>query len=88
MPSRTSSSEFIIPVHKFWKSLDHSFSVGMMFKMRFETEDAAERRCDLIEPASLQLNYVIFSLKWRREDVLYHAINALIVFFFVADTQD
>ncbi|XWS12589.1 hypothetical protein CRYUN_Cryun37aG0103000 [Craigia yunnanensis] len=42
---RASSSEFIIPVHKFWKSLDHSFSVGMRFKMRFETEDAAERRC-------------------------------------------
>ncbi|XP_022720829.1 LOW QUALITY PROTEIN: auxin response factor 3-like [Durio zibethinus] len=41
---RASSSEFIIPVHKFWKSLNHSFSVGMRFKMRFETEDAAERR--------------------------------------------
>ncbi|WRX27072.1 B3 DNA binding domain - like 10 [Theobroma cacao] len=41
---RASSSEFIIPVHKFWKSLDHSFAVGMRFKMRFETEDAAERR--------------------------------------------
>ncbi|MFQ6642996.1 hypothetical protein Gotur_017394 [Gossypium turneri] len=39
-----SSSEFIIPVHKFWKSLDHSFSVGMRFKMRFESEDAAEGR--------------------------------------------
>ncbi|XWS19654.1 hypothetical protein CRYUN_Cryun31cG0034000 [Craigia yunnanensis] len=41
---RASSSAFIIPVHKFWKSLDRSFSVGMRFKMRFETEDAAERR--------------------------------------------
>ncbi|XVF27577.1 hypothetical protein REPUB_Repub14bG0120500 [Reevesia pubescens] len=41
---RASLSEFIIPVHKFWKSLDHSFSAGMRFKMRFETEDAAERR--------------------------------------------
>ncbi|XWS18450.1 hypothetical protein CRYUN_Cryun32bG0044700 [Craigia yunnanensis] len=41
---RASSSEFIIPGHTFWKSLDHSFSVGMRFKMRFETEDAAERR--------------------------------------------
>ncbi|XVE51402.1 hypothetical protein DITRI_Ditri02bG0037500 [Diplodiscus trichospermus] len=41
---RASSSEFIIPVHKFLKSLDHSFTVGMRFKMRFETEDAAERR--------------------------------------------
>ncbi|KAL4289597.1 hypothetical protein GQ457_14G009560 [Hibiscus cannabinus] len=41
---RASSSEFIVPICKFRKSLDHSFSVGMRFKMRFETEDAAERR--------------------------------------------
>ncbi|OMO65252.1 hypothetical protein COLO4_31402 [Corchorus olitorius] len=41
---RASSSEFIIPVNKFWKSLHHPFSAGMRFKMRFETEDAAERR--------------------------------------------
>ncbi|MED6157236.1 Arf GTPase arf3 [Stylosanthes scabra] len=41
---RFSSSDFIIPVHKFWKSLDYSYSVGMRFRMRFETEDAAERR--------------------------------------------
>lgn len=41
---RGSLSEFVIPVRKFLKSIDHSFSVGMRFKMRFETEDAAERR--------------------------------------------
>ncbi|KAJ6364253.1 hypothetical protein OIU76_029237 [Salix suchowensis] len=41
---RPSSSEFIIPFNKFMKSLDQSFSVGMRIKMRFETEDAAERR--------------------------------------------
>ncbi|XP_061338644.1 auxin response factor 3-like [Gastrolobium bilobum] len=41
---RVSSSEFIIPIHKFLKSLDYSYSVGMRFRMRFETEDAAERR--------------------------------------------
>ncbi|KAM6551167.1 hypothetical protein CsatB_000975 [Cannabis sativa] len=41
---RASSSPFIIPVRKFLRSLDHPFSVGMRFKMRFETEDAAERR--------------------------------------------
>ncbi|KAK7290760.1 hypothetical protein RIF29_05421 [Crotalaria pallida] len=39
-----SSSEFIIPLHKFSKSFDCSYSVGMRFRMRFETEDAAERR--------------------------------------------
>ncbi|KAF7803399.1 auxin response factor 3 [Senna tora] len=42
---RVSSSEFIIPLHKFLKSLDNFYSVGMRFKLRFETEDAAERRC-------------------------------------------
>ncbi|KAG6778795.1 hypothetical protein POTOM_015142 [Populus tomentosa] len=41
---RASSSEFIIPFNKFLKSLDQSFSAGMRVKMRFETEDAAERR--------------------------------------------
>ncbi|KAG6641316.1 hypothetical protein CIPAW_09G064500 [Carya illinoinensis] len=41
---RASSSEFIIPLRKFLKSLQHSISVGMRFKMRFEAEDAAERR--------------------------------------------
>nr|WHM53216.1 auxin response factor 2 [Paeonia lactiflora] len=41
---RASLSEFIIPFSKFSKSLDHSFSVGARFKMRFETEDSAERR--------------------------------------------
>lgn len=41
---RVSSSEFIIPVQKFLKSLDCSYSVGMRFRMHFESEDAAERR--------------------------------------------
>jgi auxin response factor len=41
---RIGSSEFIIPIHKFLKSLDYSYSVGMRFRMRFESEDAAERR--------------------------------------------
>ncbi|TKY59204.1 Auxin response factor 3 [Spatholobus suberectus] len=41
---RASSSEFIIPIHKFLKSLDYSYSVGMRFRVRFETEDATERR--------------------------------------------
>ncbi|XP_050371575.1 auxin response factor 3 [Argentina anserina] len=41
---RASSSEFIIPFRKFLRSLGHSFCAGMRFKMRVETEDAAERR--------------------------------------------
>ncbi|CAN0853276.1 Auxin response factor 2 [Linum grandiflorum] len=42
---RDSSSEFVIPLNKFMKSLDYSFCAGMRFKMRFETEDSSERRC-------------------------------------------
>ncbi|KAL5998815.1 hypothetical protein ACLOJK_009763 [Asimina triloba] len=41
---RESQSEFIITYSKFSKSFDHSFPIGMRFKMRFDTEDAAERR--------------------------------------------
>ncbi|KAH9315720.1 hypothetical protein KI387_024347, partial [Taxus chinensis] len=41
---RTSPAEFVIPYHKFVKSVNQSLSIGMRFKMRFETEDAAERR--------------------------------------------
>lgn len=42
---RSSSSDFVIPFCKFSKSLVNSFTPGMRFKMRVETEDAAERRC-------------------------------------------
>lgn len=41
---RGSSSDFIVPYHKFSKTLAHPFSAGMRFKMRVETEDAAEQR--------------------------------------------
>ncbi|XP_073007277.1 auxin response factor 15-like isoform X1 [Typha latifolia] len=41
---RTSPSEFIVPYWKFTKSFGNPFSVGMRFKMRYESEDAGERR--------------------------------------------
>ncbi|KQK04890.1 hypothetical protein BRADI_2g16610v3 [Brachypodium distachyon] len=41
---RLSQSEFIVPYWKFTKSLSQPFSVGLRFKMRYESEDAAERR--------------------------------------------
>ncbi|XP_042520213.1 auxin response factor 3-like isoform X1 [Macadamia integrifolia] len=41
---RATQSEFIIPYRKFSRSLDNLFSVGMRFKMRVESEEAAERR--------------------------------------------
>ncbi|KAJ0963110.1 hypothetical protein J5N97_028232 [Dioscorea zingiberensis] len=42
---RTSQSGFIIPYLKYTKSFTHSCSIGMRFRMRFESEDPAERRC-------------------------------------------
>ncbi|KAM0874987.1 hypothetical protein ACQ4PT_037092 [Festuca glaucescens] len=41
---RLSQSEFIVPYWKFTKSFSQPFSVGLRFKMRHESEDAAERR--------------------------------------------
>ncbi|KAL0307785.1 UNVERIFIED_CONTAM: Auxin response factor 3 [Sesamum calycinum] len=40
---RARSSEIIVPYRKFSKSLAHSFSCGMRFKIRCETEDSSER---------------------------------------------
>ncbi|WOK91511.1 auxin response factor 15-like isoform X1 [Canna indica] len=41
---RASSSEFIVPYWKLVKSLNNSISVGMRFKMLYESDDATERR--------------------------------------------
>ncbi|KAL6610780.1 hypothetical protein ACP70R_040749 [Stipagrostis hirtigluma subsp. patula] len=41
---RISQSEFILPYSMFMKSLSRPFSAGMRFKMRYESEDATERR--------------------------------------------
>ncbi|KAB2029471.1 hypothetical protein ES319_D05G166000v1 [Gossypium barbadense] len=76
-PSRASSSEFIIPVHKFWKSLDHSFSVGMRFKMRFESEDAAEGRYTGVVTGISEMDPVRWSgSKWRCLLVRWDDIDA------------
>ncbi|KAM1515855.1 hypothetical protein ACFXTH_014881 [Malus domestica] len=38
------TSQFIIGLNKYWEAVNNKFSVGMRFKMRFEGEDAPERR--------------------------------------------
>lgn len=38
------TSQFIIGVNKYLEAVNHGFSVGMRFKMRFEGEDSPERR--------------------------------------------
>ncbi|MBA0839489.1 hypothetical protein Goarm_005203 [Gossypium armourianum] len=77
---RASSSDFVIPVHKFWKCLDPSFSIGMRFKMQFEAEDAAERRYNLIESPTLEFKLFDFQPKEESKDLLYHVMKALIDF--------
>jgi Auxin response factor len=41
---RSSSADYIIPFGKFTKSLGNPLSIGMRFKMRYESEDSAEKR--------------------------------------------
>ncbi|XP_048335314.2 auxin response factor 1 [Ziziphus jujuba] len=41
---RTSRSEFLVSVNKYLEARSHKLSVGMRFKMRFEGEEAPERR--------------------------------------------
>ncbi|CAL4909552.1 unnamed protein product [Urochloa decumbens] len=41
---RLSQSEFIVPYSKFMKSFSQPFSAGLRFKMRYESDDATERR--------------------------------------------
>ncbi|EPS68815.1 auxin response factor 1 [Genlisea aurea] len=41
---RSSQSEFVISVNKYLDAQNHKLSVGMRFKMRFEAEEAPERR--------------------------------------------
>ncbi|KAK4411518.1 Auxin response factor 18 [Sesamum angolense] len=38
------TSQFIIGLNKYLEAMQHGFSVGMRFKMRFEGEDSPERR--------------------------------------------
>lgn len=46
--SRGGSSQFIVPYNRFMKSLANSFSPGVRFKMRVETEDAEDRRFEIV----------------------------------------
>lgn len=41
---RTSRSEFLVSVNKYLEAKSHKLSVGMRFKMRFEGDEAPERR--------------------------------------------
>nr|BAJ88701.1 predicted protein [Hordeum vulgare subsp. vulgare] len=49
---RSGASEFIVPYWRFSKSLNHTFSIGMRFKVSNESDDANERSTGLISGIS------------------------------------
>uniref|UniRef100_A0A0D3GAT7 Auxin response factor n=1 Tax=Oryza barthii TaxID=65489 RepID=A0A0D3GAT7_9ORYZ len=62
---RLSQSEFIVPYWKFMKSLSQPFSVGLRFKMRYESEDATERRYTGIITGSGDTDPMWHGSKWK-----------------------
>ncbi|KAL5711402.1 ADP-ribosylation factor 4 [Ranunculus cassubicifolius] len=63
---RGSPAEFVIPYQKFAKSINNPLTNGMRFKMRFEKEDAAERRCSGVVTGIGDLDpYRWSNSKWR-----------------------
>ncbi|KMT04585.1 hypothetical protein BVRB_8g182410 [Beta vulgaris subsp. vulgaris] len=63
---RASSSEFVVPLRRFLRSMDNSFNVGMRFKMRFEAEDAGERRYTGVVTGMAELDPIRWpGSKWR-----------------------
>ncbi|PKA59100.1 Auxin response factor 2 [Apostasia shenzhenica] len=63
---RVNQSEFIIPHWKFRKSCNHAISGGARFKMRFDSDDAAERRYTGLVTAVSELDPVRWpGSKWR-----------------------
>uniref|UniRef100_J3M9Q8 Auxin response factor n=1 Tax=Oryza brachyantha TaxID=4533 RepID=J3M9Q8_ORYBR len=62
---RLSQSEFIVPYWKFMKSLSQPFSVGLRFKVRYESEDATERRYTGIITGSGDTDPIWHGSKWK-----------------------
>lgn len=67
---RSSSSDYIIPFGKFAKSLGNPLSIGMRFKMRYESEDSAERR----------LVHSIFALNFLVTNNIILSVGTIVVF--------
>jgi auxin response factor len=72
---RTSQSEFVVSVNKYLEAKKQNISVGMRFKMKFEGDEALERRFSgtitgigstTTMPTSLWANSDWKSLKVRR----------------------
>lgn len=73
---RMSSSSFLVPLDKFSKAMSVSLSVGMRFKMQFETEDASERSFTGTITGIEDLNAENWAdSKWRSLKVDWDEIN-------------
>ncbi|RLN24097.1 auxin response factor 2-like [Panicum miliaceum] len=62
---RLSQSEFIVPYWKFMRSFNQPFSVGMRCRMRYESDDASERRCTGIIIGSREAEPMWHGSKWK-----------------------
>ncbi|XP_021975677.1 auxin response factor 3 [Helianthus annuus] len=72
-----SGSKFIVPYHRFRKSLTNKFSLGTRFNLRFETEDATERRCRGIITGVSDIDPVNWpGSKWRCLTVKWDGVEA------------
>ena len=71
-PCRLSQSEFIIPYSKFMKSFSQPFSAGLRFKMRYESDDATERRY------APKVTMVFFLWDWKSYSDLIQIYDALL----------
>ncbi|KAJ0963115.1 hypothetical protein J5N97_028237 [Dioscorea zingiberensis] len=59
------TSQFIVGVNKFLEAVNHHFTVGMRFKMRFEGEDVPEKRFSgtIVEVGDISSHWA--GSKWR-----------------------
>nr|QHZ07975.1 auxin response factor [Helianthus tuberosus] len=72
-----SGSKFIVPYHRFRKCLTNKFSLGTRFNLRFETEDATERRCRGIITGISDIDPVNWpGSKWRCLTVKWDGVEA------------
>ncbi|XP_020160562.1 auxin response factor 2 isoform X2 [Aegilops tauschii subsp. strangulata] len=62
---RLCESEFIVPYWKFMRSFSQPFSVGMRFKMKYENEDASERRSTGTITGSRESDPKSHGSKWK-----------------------
>lgn len=63
---RASHAEFVIPYKKFIKSITNPILIGTRFKMRFDMDDSAERRCSGVVTGVGDLDpYRWPNSKWR-----------------------